>query len=122
MSKEAIEKKIQMYFDAVYEGDGQAILKVFHASSHVYGHTENGELADWPAEVFSQRINSAVSTKSLGIEPVHKIYSIDFTGDNTAVAKVGLRVRETMFTDILSFICLNGEWFIIAKVFAGIKV
>ena len=121
MSKAAIEEKIQMYFNAVYEGDAQAILKVFHPSSHVYGVGENGELVDWPAEMFSKRIDTAVSTKSLGIEPVHKIHSIEFTGDNTAVAKVGLRVREIMFTDILSFIRLNDEWFIIAKVFAGVK-
>jgi len=35
-------------------------------------------------------------------------------------ARVSLRVRDTLFTDILSFIKINGTWKIMAKVLSGV--
>jgi hypothetical protein len=51
-----------------------------------------------------------------------EILAIDFTGENTAVARVKLRVGNTLFTDILSFMRLDNKWAVISKVFSGVPV
>jgi hypothetical protein len=49
-----------------------------------------------------------------------EILSIDFTGENTAIARVKLRVGNTQFTDMLCFMRLDNNWGVISKVYSGV--
>ena len=118
----AIESVIQMYFDASFAGDGRKMAEVFHEAAHIYGLDKNGTLTDWSLSFFVNLVGSSVSSKSMGLARRETILSLDFTGENTAVARVSLRVRDTLFTDILSFIRLNGKWKIMAKVLSGVPI
>ena len=116
MDTKEIEKVIQDYFDAGNTADGEKMANVFHEVAHLYAVDEQGGLVNWDIDFFSKRVSST----ELGFPQYNEILSIDFTGENSAVARVKVRVRDTIFTDILSFLRLGGQWKIIAKVFTGV--
>ena len=121
MDASEIKRIIQLYFDGSYEGNREKMDQVFHQAAHIYGHAPDGSLADMPKDSFVARVGSKPAD-SPSFPREEEIVSIDFTGENTAVARVKLRVFNTRFTDILSFMCLDGKWGIIAKLYAGVKV
>jgi len=118
-----IKRIIQTYFDASFEGSGEKMAQVFHSAAHIYGHGANGELNDMPKDFFV----NLVGTPRPGMpKPEYprqdEILAIDFTGENTASARVMLRVGTTLFTDMLCFMRLDGKWGVISKVFSGVQV
>lgn len=116
MDPKEIEKVIQVYFDAGYEDDGEKMREVFHDAAHLYSLDENGGLCIWDLDCFVKRVNIAKDY----YPRYEEILTIDFTGENTAVARVKVRVANTIFTDILSFLRLGGKWGIICKVLTGV--
>ena len=120
MDRNAIEKVVQAYFDASYESDGAGMAEVFHDGSNLYFIGEGGELVIWDKDSFVDVVNAhPAGSSELGYPRNDEILSIDFTDENTAVARVKMRVRETLYTDILCFLFLNGKWGVISKVFTG---
>ena len=117
MDSDGIKEVIQWYFDGCCEGDADKINRVFHDSAHIYGRGDDGTLVDWPKEAFAQRVGSH---KPEPTPRADEILAIDFTGEDAAVARVKIRVGKTLFTDVLSFLRLNGKWGVIAKMFAGV--
>ena len=118
MDTSGVKEVLQMYFDGCAGGDAEKIAKVFHDGSHVYGLSENGKILDSDKDAFVKIIGSF---KPDGQTPRQdEILSIDFTGENTAVARVKIRVGNILFTDILSFIQLEGKWGVISKVYSGV--
>ena len=123
MDRERIKELLQMYFNASYEHNGDLMLEVFHDSAHIYGLTADGALTDSDRAAFAARVSShKVNSPDVKFPLYNEILSIDFTGDNTAVARVKLRVMNTLFTDILSFMRVDGKWGIISKVLSGVPV
>ena len=121
MDTTEIIEVLELYFDGCYEGDGDKITKVFHDSAHVYGHAPDGSLSDTPKADFVKLVSSMPDgTPSYPRED--KIISIDFTGENTAIAQVQIRVFNTLFTDMLCFMRVDGKWGVIAKVYSGVSI
>jgi len=116
MDVNEIKEVIQAYFDTGYACDSEGMAKVFHDGSHLYGLGKDGELLDWPKEMF---LKVLAETKQ-GYPRYDEIVSIDYTGEDTAVARVKVRVEDTIYTDILSFLRLDGKWGVMAKVYAGV--
>ena len=120
VSKSKIEAVIKLYFDASYEGNGEKMAQVFHREAHIYGRSQDGALVDTLKDAFVQRVG-APRPADRPVFPRHEeIISIDFTGEHTAVARVKLRVGNTLYTDVLSFMELEGRWAVIAKVLSGV--
>jgi len=116
-----IKRIIQLYFDGSYEGNQEKMDQVFHQAAHIYGHAPDGSLTDMPRDFFVSRVGSRpADTPSFPRE--EEIISIDFTGEHAAVARVKLRVFNTLFTDILSFMYLDGKWGVIAKLYSGVTI
>jgi len=112
-----IRKVIQKYFDAGYDSSPE-IADTMHDRVLLYSFENNrpeGELRIWDKETFVKIATSV----GLGFPRFEEITSIDFTGPNSAAARVKVRVQDTLFTDILNFMCLDGKWQIVAKVFYG---
>lgn len=122
MNKSEIEQALHYYFDGSYEGDSRKMRQVFHPAAHIYGLDADGALTDWTLDDFADIVDNVVKPKDSGQKREDEIIAIDFTGENTAAARVRLRVGQTKYTDILSFIRLNGEWRIIAKVLSGVEI
>ena len=121
MDADEIKTIIQLYFDGSYEGNREKMEKVFHQAAHIYGQASDGSLNDMPKDMFVNRVGSKPAD-SPAFPREEEILSIDFTGENTAVARVKLRVFNTRFTDILSFMRLDGKWGVISKLFSGVPV
>jgi len=123
MKTSEIAAVIQTYFDASYEGSGEKMREVFHSAAHVYGHSGSGALNDMDKETFASLVESSNHDPNRsGYPRQEEILAIEFTGENTAVARVKLRVRDTAFTDVLSFIRIDGRWSIISKLLSGVPV
>ena len=117
---EAIKEVVQNYFDGSYFADGTKLDKAFHSVAHIYGLSGDGTLIDWHRDEFVANVGRARPEGfKRDYDQDDEILSIDFTGENTAYAKVRLRVGMTMYTDILCLLCLDGKWGIIAKMLSG---
>ena len=123
MDSNEIKEVIQMYFDASYESNGEKMARVFHEPAHIYGHGEDGSLDDMSKDFFVKLVGTPrPDAPATGYPRQDEILSIDFTGENTAVARVKLRVGNILFTDMLCFMRLNGNWGIISKVCSGVPI
>ena len=120
MDDKPIKAVLQDYFDGCYDASFEKLDRAFHKGAHIYGVGEDGTLADTERDVFVARVGAPRPEGFQRDYPrADEVLSIDFTGENTAVARVKLRVGKTLFTDILCVICLEGKWGIIAKVLSG---
>jgi len=123
MNEKEIKAVIQNYFDAGYESSGEKMAEVFHDVAHIYGHDENGALRDMDKDMFVKLVGSGPPDGQAPSYPRQdEILSIDFTGENTAVARLKLRVGNILFTDILSFMNISGKWVVISKLYSGVLV
>ena len=117
-----IKDLLQLYFDASFESDGEKMSKVFHPGAHVYGHTEDSALKDMDREFFINVVGSLPpGSANASFSREDEILSVDFTGENTAVALVKLRLGDIVFTDVLSLIRLDGKWTVISKLYSGVS-
>ena len=123
MDNTEIKEIIRTYFDASFESSGEKMAQVFHDAAHIYGHGENGALNDMDKEFFVNLVGTpGPDALSAEYPRQDEILSIDFTGENTAVARVKLRVRNILFTDMLCFMRISGKWGVISKVYSGVLV
>ena len=122
MDKAGIESVIQIYFDSSYELDKYIALEEFHPDANIYSVGESGSLMVMTVEAFVGIFDQLESPKSARQPREDKIISVDFTGENTAVARVALRIAETRFTDILCFALIDGRWRIISKTASGVSI
>jgi hypothetical protein len=112
-----IEKVLQVYFDGLYEGDTKKLGEAFHPASHLYSAGADGKAADLPRADWLKWIESRPSAKSKGSERRDRIVSIDFSGPQTAFAKVECQLPPRYFTDYLTLLKTDGRWQVIAKAF-----
>ena len=121
MDTNGVKKAIQDYFDAGYASDGAKMAGVFHDVAHLYTCAEDGSLYNWDKSFFIDIVNRGKpGPDGPGYTRYDEILSIDFVSENTAVARVKVRVADTLYTDILSFLHIDGKWQVISKVFAGV--
>ena len=120
MDREAVEKVIQTFFDASYEGDGEKMAATFHKGSEYFGFDENGGLHKMSGEEFLAPIRKY--GKPAEYPRVSEILSIDFGRENTAVVRTRIRVFDTMYNDIMTLMYLDGKWGIVAKVASGVPI
>lgn len=117
MDRAGIEQLLGLYFDASFERDGDKMSRAFRPEAHIYGLFEGGELTDTPRDSFVGRVAAAPETAAADRDD--KIHLIEFSGPDTALAKVSLRVGPTRFTDLLTLARQDGEWKIVSKLFYG---
>lgn len=117
MEHSEAEKVVQGFLDASYARDWQAMETIFHDGFEFFGHDENGALQKRSKEEFVGGYRARASDESWPYYPSYnEIISLDFTGEDTAVARTKLRIQDRIFTDILCVMRVNGVWGIIAKV------
>lgn len=112
----AIEAVLQTYFDGLYEGDTDKLGSAFHPCAHLYWDRD-GEPGDLPREEWFALVKSRGSPKSMGLARHDRILSIDFSGPETALAKVNCQIPPRFFTDYLVFLKTAQGWRIVSKVY-----
>jgi hypothetical protein len=116
LSKDEINKTLEVYFDALYEGDLEKIRAVFHPASHLYSATD-GNFVDMPLEDYVSLVSGRPSPKAQSAPRTGTAVLIDQSGPNSALAKVTLSIGNRTFTDYLTLLKIEDEWKIIAKAY-----
>jgi hypothetical protein len=111
-----IEKAITTYLDALHEGDADGLASVFHETSALTQWHE-GELKITPRDVWLDAVRKRASPKANGLSRHDHILSIDLVGPEMAHVKLACAIPPRFFTDLLSFLKIDGRWQVAQKVF-----
>jgi hypothetical protein len=104
------------YFDGLYHSDTARLARVFHPRAQYVCATE-GTLTQLGMGKYFAIVDKRPSPASRGEGRVDRIVSIEFAGPVTAFVRAECAIGSKRFTDLLSFVQLDGRWQIIAKVF-----
>ena len=124
MNRNEVEQVIQDFFDADYAGDADRMAISFHDDAEFFEYNAKRDaLRKMSGAAFVDGFRNKPDDAPPPDYPrFNEILSIDFTGENTAVARTRMRVRNMMFTDILCLMRINGVWGIIVKIASGVPV
>jgi hypothetical protein len=112
----AIKLATETYFDGLYEGDADKIASVFLPSSALT-HVLDGKLQVMPRDEWLAWVRKRVNPKAQGLAREDHILAIDLISDTLALVKVKCQLPPRYFTDLLSFVKLDGRWVVAQKVF-----
>lgn len=111
-----VQALLSQYFDTLYYCDLEKFDEVFHPLA-IYATADETPLLyrDMPTYrgVMAQR-QSPASRKESRRDFVD---AIEFAGENTALARVRCSIGERDFIDLLTLVCSEGRWQIMAKIF-----
>ncbi|MFN4311000.1 MAG: nuclear transport factor 2 family protein [Ferrovibrio sp.] len=111
-----ISRVLGIYFDGLYHSDTQRLRQAFHPKA-VYACATDGSLLHLTMDEYFPVVDKRPSPASRNEPRRDRIVSIEFAGPVTAIARVECAIGPKFFTDLLTFICLDGRWQIISKVF-----
>ncbi|MDX1512211.1 MAG: nuclear transport factor 2 family protein [Gammaproteobacteria bacterium] len=112
----SIESTLELYFDALFEGDTDKVRRVFHQNAHLYSAT-GGEYVDIPLDDYVSLVAGRPSPESQGAARTGEVLDIDQSGPHSALAKVALTIGKRRFVDYLTLLKVDGRWVIAAKAF-----
>jgi hypothetical protein len=112
----ALTAQLGEYFDGLYHCDTARLARVFHPSA-LYACATEGSLLKLGMDEYFPVVEKRVSPASRNEPRRDRILSIEFAGPVTALARVECAIGPKLFTDLLTFVKLDGRWQIIAKVF-----
>ncbi|TDQ83067.1 putative lumazine-binding protein [Dongia mobilis] len=107
---------LKIYFEGLYRSDTQMLAQVFHPQA-IYACASEGKLLHMSMDEYFPVVDKRPAPGSRGEPRADRILSIDFAGPVTAIAKVNCAIGPRAFTDLLTFVKLDGRWQIMAKVF-----
>ncbi|MBP0581622.1 nuclear transport factor 2 family protein [Labrys sp. LIt4] len=113
---EALVAALQTYFDGLYHSDTERLRQVFHPQA-LYACASEGSLTHLGMAEYFPIVDNRPSPASRNEERADRIISIEFAGPVTAFARVECAIGPKHFTDLLTFVHLDGRWQIISKVF-----
>lgn len=108
------------YFDALHFCDTEKLGRVFHPRA-IYATADEQPLLHRTMEEYFPIVAARPSPALRGEARRDHIDSIEFAGDNTAMARVRCSIGTRDFVDLLTLVRSDGEWRIIAKVFQIIE-
>lgn len=115
----AINDVISLYFKGTYDGNADMLRQAFHPNAHISG-TINDDYCDWTLSDFIARVTAEPTAANKNEHYDKKIIFVDSIG-NIAMAKARVVIGETIFTDLISLLKLNGQWCIRNKLFTSIQ-
>ncbi len=113
---QAVARMLATYFDGLYFSDTARLRAVFHDRAHYICASDGTLLYRTMAEYFPI-VDAREPPAKRGEVRRDEIVSIEFAGPVTAFARVRCAVAEKLFTDLLTLVCLDGQWRIVSKVF-----
>jgi hypothetical protein len=110
----AIKKLLSDYFDVMHHQDMSVFDKVFHKNCALYS-TQTGELSLRPYDVYRDVVANRESPSSLGNARRDKVLMFDQVSATLALVKVQLEMFGGVMQDYLNIVYLDGQWWIMAK-------
>jgi Putative lumazine-binding len=106
---------VDVYFRALYSCDTALLDAVFHPSSSLFDVDEGAVFVE-PFPHWREVVANRTSPASVNQAREEEVVSIDWLSDTAAVVHVRLRVLDSIFVDVLSFVDGPEGWQIVAKV------
>ena len=106
---------IDVYFRALYYCDTTLLDAVFHPASSLFDVDEGPVFAE-PFAEWRDVVANRTSPASVDQVREEQILNLDWLSESAAVARVRLRVLDSIFVDLLSFVDGPDGWQIVAKV------
>jgi 4-oxalocrotonate tautomerase len=116
MDTHAITDAMTVYFDGIHHSDVGKLEQVFHPKA-IYACATDGTLLYKTMDEYFPIVAARTSPASKGEARTDAIVSIDFAGPVTANVRATCSIAPKHFTDLLTFIYVDGQWRIISKVF-----
>jgi hypothetical protein len=107
---------LSLYFDGLYHSDVARLARVFHPRAQ-YVCATDGTLVHLDMSEYFPVVEQRPSPASRNEKRRDRILSIELAGPVTAFARVECAIGPKLFTDLLTFIFVEGRWQIISKVF-----
>jgi len=114
--RSSVEAVVQHYFDALYEGDADKLVEIFHPSSDLRW-LEKGDLQVLTVPKWVENVRKRPSAKAENKPREDIIVTIDRSDENTAFVKVRCQLPPRYFTDYLVAMKLGDGWQIVSKSF-----
>lgn len=112
----AIEAATWTYLDGLYEGDVEKLGAVFHPTSALT-QSHEGAVKIVPRDEWFEAVRNRPSPKASGMARGDHILTVDLVGPTLALVKVKCQMPPRYFTDLLSFLKVEGKWVVAQKVF-----
>ncbi len=112
----ALAAVLTEYFDGLYYSDVGRLQRVFHPQA-TYNCATDGSLLQLDMPAYFAVVAKRESPASRNEPRRDRIVAIEFAGPVMALARVECAIGPKFFTDLLTFIFIDGRWQIIAKVF-----
>jgi len=107
---------VQRYFDLMYECDLTTFDRVFRSSAQLHGFRD-GQMTVWPAEIYKDILSKRQSPRSQNAPREEQVLLIDFASLTQALVKVRVRIGTALFTDYLTYHCIDNDWLITSKAY-----
>jgi len=110
----AILKLMDDYFDVMHHQDMDLFDKVFHKNCSLYS-TQTGELSLRPYDIYREAVANRQSPAELGNARRDMVLDFDQVSSTLAWVKPQLEMFGGVMQDYLNIVFLDGQWWIMAK-------
>lgn len=119
-SDPAIRRLIADYFDVMHRQDMAVFDRVFHKDSVLYGVVE-GVINIRPYAVYRAAVAERQSPESLGNARRDAVLLFDQVSSTLAVVKLELEMFGGVMQDYLNIVFLDGQWWVMAKMWEKVR-
>ena len=106
---------VDIYFRALYHCDAELLDVVFHPASSLFDVDEGSVFVE-PFPHWREVVANRTSPASVNQVRQEEVVATDWLSDTAAVVHVRLRVLDSIFVDLLSFVDGPDGWQIVSKV------
>ena len=110
----AIQQFIQDYFDVMHFQDMDLFDRVFHKECVLYS-AQTGELNIRPYSLYREAVANRQSPAELGNARDDRVLMFDQVSPTLAIVKPQLQMFGGVMQDYLNLVFLDGQWWIISK-------
>jgi Putative lumazine-binding len=115
-----LAKAVDLYFQALHECDLAKFDQVFHPSCSLFDSLD-GVPTVMPIADYRAVIAQRPSPCRAGQARDDSLISVDFLSETAAVAKVRIRIHQSVFIDHLNFLKIGERFQIVAKIWHDIS-
>jgi hypothetical protein len=112
----ALRAAVQDYFDGFAMSDAAKLEALFLPTSALTAVID-GELSIVPRDEWLAKVRARKPLAELGLARYDEVLALDLISPVLAHVKVRCQMPPRYFTDILSFVKLDGRWVVAQKVF-----
>ena len=107
---------LSSYFDVLQNQDMALFDQVFHKDCVLYS-TQNGQTVVRPYHTYRDMVQGRASPESVKAPRHDTVLMIDVLSVEMALAKVQLRLFDSIMQDYLNLMKIDGKWMVVAKHF-----